>query len=461
MLVNSSIEGVAWPGIPEQFGASLGAVLFQMERSQYYSPEKLFDHQRHQLRALFLHAQKQTTFYRQRFEECGFDPLGDITPETIGRLPPLTRDQFQAGGETTAAASYPKAHGKRNQIRTSGTTGRPVTLYKTPLMQLFWNACALRGYYWHGRDVRGKLAVIRYVEKPKAMAPHGVRSEAWGAEVRSWFPESGPAVALNIASKLADQADWLIRENPDYILSYPSNFMALSEYFQTHGLSLPNLRGVSTMSEVVSPQMRAAVKKAWGVGTTDVYTCEETGYLATQCPDHEHYHVQSENAYVEIVDDEGNPCPPGQVGRVLFTSLHNFATPLIRYEVGDFAEWGEPCSCGRGLPVIKRIHGRFRNRMILPDGRSEFPYLGEYEDFEEIGADIKQFQYVQHSVNDVEVKLVVPEPLTAEQENTAKKVIVRALGHPFNVTLSYHDEIPRSASGKFEEFVCMVNKPSG
>jgi phenylacetate-CoA ligase len=100
----------------------------------------------------------------------------------------------------------------------------------------------------------------------------------------------------------------------------------------------------------------------------DMYTCQEAGYLALQCPDHPHYHVQSENVLLEVVDDQGLPCAPGEVGRVLVTSLNNFATPLIRYEIGDYAEVGAACSCGRGLPVLKRIMGRYRNLLTLPDG---------------------------------------------------------------------------------------------
>ncbi len=54
--------------------------------------------------------------------------------------------------------------------------------------------------------------------------------------------------------------------------------------------------------------------------------------------------------------------------------------------------------------------------------------------------------------------MVVREPLKPEQEEKTKELIIRSLGHPFRVTLSYHDEIPRSASGKFEEFICEVQQ---
>ena len=456
MLTKSIIDGIVWPGIPDSRGAVLASLMYQLEASQFYSPDQLFAHQRVQLKALFAHAAAYVPFYKTRFADAGVDPNDEITPETIQQLPPLTRVEFQQAGETTTASKLPERHGKPFTIKTSGTTGRPVALTKTPLVSLFWAAFALRAHHWHKRELHRKMAVIRYLEKPKAMAPDGLALESWGAEVRALYPRSGPAVVLNIASKLKDQAEWLIRQNPDYLLSYPSNVLALADHFESQGLSLPRLQQVHTVSELLTPQMREACRRAWGVPVNDVYTCEETGYLAIQCPEYDHYHVQSENAYLEVVDDAGRPCPPGVQGRVLVTSLHNFATPLIRYEVGDYAIAGELCACGRGLPVLTRILGRTRNRLILPDGSSEFPYLGEYHQYREISTAVRQFQFVQHSLDEIEGRFVVTEPLSPEQEQGFKDLIVRSLGHPFRVTLSFHEEIPRSPSGKFEEFVCEV-----
>ena len=78
-----------------------------------------------------------------------------------------------------------------------------------------------------------------------------------------------------------------------------------------------------------------------------MYSSQEVGYIALQCPENESYHIQAENVLVEILDDDGLPCEPGEVGRVVVTALHNLATPLLRYDIGDYAEVGSPCSCGR------------------------------------------------------------------------------------------------------------------
>src|SRR6185437_16003324 len=163
---------------------------------------------------------------------------------------------------------------------------------------------------------------------------------------------------------------------PHYLLSYPSNSRALARYAQREKIRLPGLRAVHTYGEPLTPDVREACREAWGVPAIDVYSCEELGFVALQCPRHEHYHVQSESVLVEILDEDGLPARPGEIGRVVLTSLHNFAMPLIRYAIGDYAEVGAPCPCGRGLPVIERLLGRRRNMVTLPDGRRAWPDVG-------------------------------------------------------------------------------------
>ena len=124
-----------------------------------------------------------------------------------------------------------------------------------------------------------------------------------------------------------------------------------------------------TFGEILEPVCRATCQQVFGVKVVDMYSSQEVGYIALQCPEHEHYHVQAENLLVEVLAEDGRGCGPGEVGRVVVTTLHNFAMPLLRYDIGDYAEVGASCPCGRGLGVLTRILGRQRNLLVLPDGR--------------------------------------------------------------------------------------------
>ena len=435
----------------------LMSVLYQLDQTQWLDPDTLFFHQARQLRALFGHAATTVPFYSERFATAGVDPNAEVTRETIARLPVLKRRELQDAGDAIHTTALPKSHGKRHNIETSGSTGRAVRIFGTQVTGVFWRACVMREHRWHGRDLSGKLAAIRWARKGVAMAPAGQKMESWGPASGAIYP-TGSAALLNIAATLPEQLDWLQREQPDYLISFPSNLMALANYCRERDLTIPSLKQVMTVGEMVTAPVRSAVREAWNIPLYDSYSSEEVGYMAIQCPEHEIYHAQSENVLLEVVDEEDRPCGPGEVGRVLVTSLNNFATPLIRYEVGDYAEVGAPCACGRGLPVINRIVGRQRNRLVLPDGTNVFPYFGEHEDLHAIAPDVKQFQFIQHSVEEIEMRLVVPAPLSADQEHRLREVLVRNLGHRFQIVFTCLNEIPPSVRGKFEEFISEVGK---
>ncbi|MFQ5620024.1 MAG: hypothetical protein ACE5FR_13760, partial [Rhodospirillales bacterium] len=178
-----------------------------------------------------------------------------------------------------------------------------------------------------------------------------------------------------------------------------------------------------------------------------------------QCPDYPHYHVLAEGVLVEGLDDDGRPCAPGDVGRIVITALHNFATPLIRYEIGDFAEVGPPCPCGRGLPVITRIAGRVHNMLTLPSGEQVWPVQFFSSELLAV-APVRQFQFVQRSVEEIEVKLVPARDLTDGEKAALRTLIGTRLGPDFALRFVYVDEIPRLPGGKFEDFRSDVTVPS-
>lgn len=454
-IPRSTVPGIVSPAIPSRMASLLLSLLYQLDQTQWLAPEALFAHQARQLQSLFRHAAGTVPFYTRRFVEAGLDPAAAVTRETLARLPILKRTELQGAGEDINTTALPKSHGKMHQIETSGSTGLPVRMKGTEVTSLFWRACVMREHLWQGRDLAGKLAAIRWIRQGVAMPPEGVRSETWGPASGSIYP-TGPAVLLNIASALDAQVDWMMRENPDFLISFPSNLLALANFCLERNLRPANLKQVMTVGEPVTARVRKACLDAWGVEVKDSYSCEEAGYLAIQCPEHEVYHVQAENALVEVIRDDGTPCQPGEVGRVVITSLHNFATPLIRYELGDYAEVGSPCASGRGLPVIKRILGRNRNRLIMPDGRAAFPDLGNPEDFHAISTKVTAFQYIQRSVEVIEKLMVVTEPLTPAEEAAQKALIAKNFGHPFEIRLTYVDEIPKRGIGKVEEFISEV-----
>lgn len=453
----STFRAVRFPALPSQAASSSLAMQYQLEASQWQSSQALLRRQLGQLQLSIGHAHQSVPYYRHLFDEWNVVLPEVFSLDFVRSLPITRRSMIQGAGEKIRSQSLLPKHGKTHDISTSGSTGLPVKLLGTGVTRFFWRAFALRELAWHERDMSQKMAAIRWAPRHVGKAPDGVHLKTWGSLVDDIF-ETGPSCMLNVATPLQEQIAWLQREQPYYLVSFPSNLAALARYCLDHKIEINNLNEIRTVGEMLLEPQRELFKQAWNAKTVDIYTCEETGYLAIQCPLHDHYHVQSENVFLEIVDEQDRACPPHQPGRVLISTLHNFATPLIRYELGDYAEFGDPCSCGRGLPVIKQIFGRKRNRLIFPDGRSEFPYLGEHGQIEGMtGVKVFQFQFVQHSIEAVELKLVTSRPFTEEERQQVVSLTHSNLGYPFDVTITLMDDIPKGPTGKFEEFVSRVD----
>jgi phenylacetate-CoA ligase len=248
-------------------------------------------------------------------------------------------------------------------------------------------------------------------------------------------------------------AVWLRRFDPHYLLTYPSVAEALMNEFGDASAKPPSLEEIRLISEPLSPGLEERLRKEWGVRVSEIYSANEVGYIAFRCAEHGKLHVQSEVVLVEILDEAGSSCVAGQTGRVVVTPLHNLATPLIRYDLGDYATVGEPCLCGRELPVIDNVLGRVRNLVRTPDGRRYWPVaLGQFRSM----ASVRQFQYVQTAPDAIELRLVLNRPLTEEEHGQAVELVRTALSYPFRVEIVPVSEIERGPTGKFEEFLSLL-----
>lgn len=441
--LQSVVSGISWPAIGNDASAHLQSLLFQFDHSQWLSAEALSQRQLCQLKQLLRHAADTVPHYRAALQGMEIDRLDW---PAFRSLPILKRQVLQQNFTALRATQVPPKHGAVTEGLSSGSTGTPVRFLQTAVTQHFWNALTLREHLWQARDFTGKLAAIR-IKVEEGRWPD------WGAPAAQVF-KTGPGATLNVRTDVEAQIDWLQRENPDYLITHASNLQALAELSIRRGILLPGLRQARTYSEALRPDLRESVRAAWGVDVADVYSCEEAGYIALQCPQHEHYHVQSENLLVEILDDAGQPCSPGETGRVVITTLHNFAMPLIRYELGDYAEVGEPCNCGRGLPVLTRIHGRRRNMIVLPDGRRHWPSMPAA--MWHSVAPIAQFQVTLTGIGSLDVRYVMARALAADEIARLERLLAERFGHAFHISWSRVDDISRGAGGKYEDFISLV-----
>ena len=441
-VVRSAVEAVFWPGVASQPGASLLAMQFQLAQSEWWDAARLRGHQLVQLAAVLGHACEQVPWYRDN--PCYREALAaGLDDEAFASLPLVTRAEAHDLAHHLHAGKWPAGHGRLVNSHTTGSTGTPLMVKSTELVSLFFSSLVLRDHLWWRRDFSAKAAVIRgRIEDTTAPC---------------WLPGAGealitgPMAMLNIRHPVSAQAAWLQRENPAYLCSPASNLYALARHCAANAVRVPGLREARVYGEVPAADLAETVHAAWGAKVSDIYSAEEMGTIALQCPLGGGYHVQAESVLLEVLDEHGRPCPPGAVGRVVLSTLNNFAMPLLRYAIGDYAEVGTACACGRGLPVLSRILGRRRNMLRLPAGDARWPRLGTRA-WSEFPA-IRQLQVAQLSLTRLEVRLVA-DPVLDEPARKALTAHLReTLEWPHAIDIVNRSSISRGHELKYEDFV--------
>jgi phenylacetate-CoA ligase len=444
----STVEGIVWPPVLTGEAALLAALIARLEETQWLSSAQIEAAQGDQLARLAAHHARHTPAFRKRLAAAGIAAAELDRIDRLGALPPMARRQLQAAGRDFFARHVPKGHLPLGQTKTSGSTGEPVTLQRTNVSRLFWAACTVRDHLWHGRDFASRMTSIR----PTISAY--LEMEDWGFPAAALF-RTGTAQAIPSTVPIDEQLALIERFQPHSLLSFPTNLRALADRWKQAGAVPTGLRHLRTVGETVSAEFRAHLAASLGLQVEDNYSSQEAGVIALQCPEGGLYHAMAESLVVEVLGDDDAPCAEGEVGRVVLTDLHNFASPLVRYDIGDYAEVGGRCACGRALPTLKRILGRERNLLVKPDGTRHWPLVG-FQRFDEV-APVQQYQVVQHALDEVELKVVTAQLLSGAEADALAAIVRQALAFAGRVRVEQsRTRLPNSRGGKFEEFVCHV-----
>lgn len=409
-------------------------------------------------RALVAHGLRHVPYYRETFHAAGVDPRQVDTLEAFRSLPVLDRCTFRTRAAEFHAEALPPGMMETGVVSTSGTTGVPIKVQQTNIVNLAWCTFAMRDLEWCGIDPRGSLAAIRNLGVRGAQAgdpSQGKAAATWGRPISDVI-ETGPSHLLGIDAGFARQRSWLEEINPDYFLSAASNLGTLAAALDSPP-RLPALRAIQSFGETLTDEMRRRAEFVFGVPVWDMYTCQEAGYLASQCPTRSGYHVHAENVILEVVDAEGRPCAPGQVGRVLITTLLNYANPLIRYAIADEAVAGGPCACGRGLPVLERVLGKERPLFRLPAGgvKNTSTLASSIAKI----AGVQQFQFEQRAPDDIVLRLVPSATWGPDSVAEVAGAVGEFFGSRVRLNVETCARIPPTPAGKLQSFIPMAADP--
>lgn len=446
----NKLEKIIWPVLSGTGVDCLRNLLDSLIQLEKLSEYELSTQQLHQFNILFHYFNTHSMGYKNKILMTGVNFEEFSTWDQFRLLPILTRAELQS--DINLKCEPPSSHLPIDKTATSGSSGVPVIVDKTMVSQLFWMAYTLREHVWWKRDFSGSLLSFR-----ANLPSEKIVLDNWGPPVNYFF-KTGKAYGASLKLNIIDQVTHIVQVNPTYLITYPSTLESILDYFleESNGAKkLNNLNHIRTVGEVVSDSLRDKTHKILGKQIVDLYSSQEVGVIATQCPVSGLYHVSSENLIVEVINEENQPCQEGEIGQVVITDLHNFATPLIRYAIEDYAQLGGQCICGKKGVTLKKIWGRKRNLVTYPDGSKRWPLVG-FARFREI-APIVQYQLIQINKNTIQLNLVVERTLSQAEEEMMKELICTSLGHVFLVDVVYFSQkISISKNCKFEEFISLI-----
>lgn len=350
-------------------------VFDELLENEFRPQRELDEWQARAVRSVVRFAAAHTPYYAGLFARLGLRAEDVDGPQDLPRLPPLGKQDVLRWYEDLRSRSLPPGEQVSGATRSSGTTGRPVTVLHTGTSLAMAGFLRQRHARWFGLDPAGTRLDVRNApdvgrREDGSPNPDGnvVRRAAWQDLGR--FFETGVEYAFNVSNPMTRQVAWLRELRPHYAMSFPGIF---EEWLLANEGPHPadSLRGLIGIGSQLTPSLRARLEQGYGVPVHQAYGLNEVGMVATRC-EAGRYHVHAEHCLVEVVGPDGRPCPPGRTGQVLVTAFRNPAMPLVRYDTGDLAEAAAgPCPCGRTLPAFGEVAGRFRRYAGLPEGTRE------------------------------------------------------------------------------------------
>ncbi len=233
---------------------------------------------------------------------------------------------------------------------------------------------------------------------------------------------------------------------------YPSALRALAHHcLETRRLLAPAPRLVFTDSELLLPDTRALLERAFGTAPLDVFGTLETDNIAFQCAAGSGYHVTTDCVVLEIVSG-GKPVPAGAQGEIVVTALLNRTAPFIRYNLKDIGRLSaDPCPCGRGFPLLSIVNGRSNELAVLPDGRYCTPQ-GIFAKLNRFADSVQQYQLRQTDVGSFDFLFVPANGFRSGDDERILSALRSALGDS-KIGLHAIDRIAPDPSGKHRLFV--------
>ena len=327
---------------------------------------------------------------------------------------------------------------------TGGSTGEPTRLWISRESYEWRCAVTQRGYSWAGAE-DGKKAVYVWGAPAKPLPKWKIAKQQFhhrllGRHIFNSFDFGEDRMELC--------CELINTVKPDTIIGYSGNLIALSQYVEQYPDKLRwKAKTAVGGAEGMDSNQRLRLEKYLVDELFMSYGSREFMLIGMEHKDHDGYWLMDDNLYVEVVDDEGQVLPPGKSGRILVTDLNNYASPMIRYEIGDIGTMAE-YDPKNPLPFRKlaSVDGRSNEFIELPEGKRMtalfLPHL-----MKEFPA-IRGYQIGQRNQLGMELHLVTDSPVDAQTDTEIKNAFYQYLPDNFSIEIKNATALKRKSNGK-------------
>ena len=321
-----------------------------------------------QLQKTISYLSNKSPFYQQWFQTQKVLPLQILEVAHLSQLATVSKKDF-------AENNFDFLCCERQQIAdyctTSGTTGAPVTIALTPndLLRLAHNeAHTFQLAQLSNSDIcmlmltldRQFMAGIAYYEGLRLLGIPAVRSGS-----------------ISPAAQLKN----ILQFKPSVLVAVPSFILKVISTAKEEGIDLATLSvkkiiciGEPIRTQNIEPNNLALqITKQWNVQLFSTYASSEMQTAFSECTHGKGNHVNPKLIIAEVLDEQGNEVPNGNIGELTITTLGVEAMPLLRYRTGDMVfAIRETCACGSNAMRISPVLGR-KNELLKYKGTSIFP----------------------------------------------------------------------------------------
>jgi phenylacetate-CoA ligase len=385
---------------------------------------------------LVRHAWENVPFYRDKMQSAGVSPAAIRNlDDYIHKFPATTAAEYRECQQVGNSATLIDKRVRLDSLvedRSSGSSGMPVSVYRSPAE---YNKNRARALWYLVKAGMRPWHRILAVLPPSQMSGRVSILQCFGFFQRT---------TVNYTMPIESIVDIILQKRINVIYGQKSFIRLIAEHFTDHHIDPPQLDVLNVGAERVDSYDREYLVKVFQPRRfSEFYGAVEPYLIAAKF--NGDYEVDYKAVFFSLRNQEQS----GDVtrGDLLVTSLINEAQPILKLDLGDRVAVRHYDRLRNLESTIAKVEGRSNDYLHLPGG-GRISGATFYASLEYLSC-MRQFKILQERENDCLIMLRLTDQ-RAENRAQVEAILDRLLGGRIAYRTAYVDTIPIEPNGKFK-----------